>query len=145
MDFYIQLISHFRFLVEEKEKDKRPKKFEKMRSRPLMKHIPKLKKHHQSQPCLPITGRVGQNRIFSKFGGKKGGMVGSLVNKNREILGRVREISYLYYDYEHACLFLFHWVNPQNGEFFLCHFPSFFFLTHFHLRLVFCSVSTFDE
>ena len=39
---------------------------------------------------------------------------------NKEGLGRVRELSYIYYDYEEACLFLFHWCHPVSGiSFFL--------------------------
>ena len=101
-----------------------------------MRNIPKLKKHNQTYATL-TTADMENTRIFSKFGGKRGGKEKEgedLVESNEGILERVREISYVHYDFEEACLFLLHWSDPSPGFFF---FLYFFFLIFSYLFIFF--------
>ena len=112
-----------------KENKRATKKFEKMRSRPLIKQLPKLQKKQKSTSGNANKAGRGEpaERVFSKFGGRKGETEDFLRGK-RSISRRLRELSYIYFDPVEACLFLFHWSSPISG---IVSFLSFLFFWFF--------------
>ena len=70
----------------------------------------------KSQPNVSMKAKnLSPDRTFSKFGGGRVGRGDGLVNGNKEILGRMKEVCYVYFHPGESCLFLFHWNNPKSG------------------------------